>query len=168
MWDESMWDKTVTTSNGTVESAAEIARQYKKLNNEFWGIYETYARNQRLTSQELGVLIMLWRRRRGWTAQVDIQIELAAPKQRVSAIIKKFEKLSYVVLSQSPIDGRNQIIALSEAGKDYARSMVEPVIAMETCAIQSLSSSEATELLDLTGKINAELTLAAKRDERGH
>jgi DNA-binding MarR family transcriptional regulator len=113
-----MTDDRIIRNENTMDpaEAAAFAECYRLLRNEQTAIYELYARAHRLSVQELEVLTALWLRYPGWCTQSDIQLKLFVPKQRVSAIIKKFRRLGFVSLTPSPTDGRNQLVQLSPDG----------------------------------------------------
>ena len=75
---------------------------------------------------------------------------MSATKQTISAIIKKFLKLGYVSLTESEIDRRNKIIRFTDAGAEYAKTVIPPAASAEIDAMSELSEAEIAELTRLT------------------
>ena len=123
--------------------------QYCKLRDVQFAVYELYARKHNLTAKELFVLDILWFTPNG-CLQTEICEQLSATKQTVSAIIKKFLKKGYVVLTESDIDRRNKIVRFTSEGCKYAKQIIPPAANAEIDAMAQLSENDITELIRLT------------------
>lgn len=80
----------------------------------------------------------------------EICERLAATKQTVSAIIKKFLAAGLLTIYTSESDRRNKVIHLSDKGIAYAESIIMPAVEAETDALKELSGKEIMELTRLT------------------
>ena len=131
------------------EEVRAYVNAYCKLRDVQFAAYEMYARRFRLTAKELFVLDLIWFSENG-CFQSDICDRLSATKQTVSAIIKKFQKLDYVTLVESDADRRNKLIQLTEAGREYAKRVIQPAADAEIDAMAELDGEDIKELVRLT------------------
>ena len=131
------------------EDVRAYVNAYCKLRDVQFAAYEMYARRFRLTAKELFVLDLIWFSENG-CFQSDICDRLSATKQTVSAIIKKFQKLDYVTLVESDADRRNKLIQLTEAGREYAKRVIQPAADAEIDAMAELDGEDIKELVRLT------------------
>lgn len=122
---------------------------YCELRDVQFATYELYARKHGLTARELIVLDIIWFAPEG-CHQSYICERLSATKQTISAIVKKFLKLGYFSLSESPTDRRNQIIHLTSEGKRYVKKIIPPAAKAENQAMAELSDDDIAELIRLT------------------
>ena len=131
------------------EEVRAYVNAYCKLRDVQFAAYEMYARRFRLTAKELFVLDLIWFSDNG-CFQSDICDRLSATKQTVSAIVKKFQKLDYVTLVESDADRRNKLIQLTEAGREYAKRVIQPAANAEIDAMAELDGEDIKELVRLT------------------
>lgn len=131
------------------EETRAYVNQYGKLRDIQFAAYELYARTHNLTAKELFVLDILWFAPDG-CLQSEISERLSATRQTISAIIKKFLKKGYVVLSESATDRRNKIVRFTRAGIEYAQNIIPPAAHAEIDAMGTLSSRDMAELVRLT------------------
>ena len=131
------------------EDVRAYVNAYCKLRDVQFAAYEMYARRFRLTAKELFVLDLIWFSENG-CFQSDICDRLSATKQTVSAIVKKFQKLDYVTLVESDADRRNKLIQLTEAGREYAKRVIQPAADAEIDAMSELDGEDIKELVRLT------------------
>ncbi|MCM1168101.1 MAG: MarR family transcriptional regulator [Lachnospiraceae bacterium] len=132
-----------------VKEVNKYANRYGELRDVQFAAYEIYARKHGLTAKELFVLDIIWFER-GGCPQSEICERLSATKQTISAIVKKFLKLGYFSLSESPTDRRNQIIHLTIEGKKYVKKIIPPAAKAENEAMAELSEKDVAELVRLT------------------
>ena len=64
--------------------------------------------------------------------------------------IRSLEKLGYIYLSNGK--GRNMHINLTDAGRDYIKETIYPIITLENEAISSLTEDERRQMLILQSK----------------
>ncbi len=131
------------------ENIRGYVNQYCKLRDIQFSAYELYARKHNLTAKELFVLDLIWFAEDG-CLQSEICERLSATKQTVSAIIKKFLKLGYVSLTEAETDRRNKIIRFTDAGVEYAKSIIPPAANAEVDAMETLAEEDVVELVRLT------------------
>ena len=131
------------------EEVRAYVNAYCKLRDVQFAAYEMYARRFRLTAKELFVLDLIWFSDNG-CFQSDICDRLSATKQTVSAIVKKFQKLDYVTLVESDADRRNKLIQLTEAGREYAKRVIQPAANAEIDAMAELDGEDIKELVRVT------------------
>lgn len=133
------------------ETVRGFVNQYCLLRDVQFAAYELYARRFHLTAKELFVLDIVWFAEDG-CLQSDICERLSATKQTVSAIIKKFWKLGYMSLTESPKDRRNKIVRFTEAGRAYAGKIIPPAANAEIDAMAELdvAGEDIAELVRLT------------------
>ena len=131
------------------ENIRGYVNQYCKLRDIQFSAYELYARKHNLTAKELFVLDLIWFAEDG-CLQSEICERLSATKQTVSAIIKKFLKLGYVSLTEAETDRRNKIIRFTDAGVEYAKSIIPPAVNAEVDAMETLAEEDVAELVRLT------------------
>ena len=133
------------------EEVREYVNQYCVLRDVQFAAYELYARKYGLTAKELFVLDIIWFSEDG-CLQSEISERLSATKQTVSAIVKKFWKLGYLSLTESPADRRNKIVRFTEAGRAYAGKIIPPAAKAEVDAMAELdlAGEDIAELVRLT------------------
>lgn len=131
------------------EKVREFVNRYCRLRDVQFGVYESYARKHGLTAKELFVLDLIWFAPEG-CLQSEICERLSATKQTVSAIIRKFLKQGYVMLTESETDRRNKIIRLTSEGKKYVRKIIQPAAKAEIDAMAELPDKYILELVRIT------------------
>ncbi len=135
------------------EKIRMFVNQYCKLRDVQYAAFEQYARRHGLTAKEIFVLDIIWFSPDG-CLQTEICERLSATKQTISAIVKKFWKMGYIVLIESETDRRNKIIRLTDMGKEYAKTIIPPAAEAETAAMAELSDQEIVDLLRLTARFS--------------
>lgn len=138
------------------EEVREFVNKYCRLRDVQFGAYESYARKHGLTAKELFVLDLIWFAPNG-CLQSEICERLSATKQTISAIIKKFLKLGYVLLTESETDRRNKIIRLTSEGKKYVKKIIPPAAKAEIDAMAELSGKDISELVRITELFSANM-----------
>lgn len=132
-----------------IKEVNKYVNRYGELRDVQFAAYEIYARKHGLTAKELFVLDIIWFEPDG-CPQSYLCERLSATKQTISAIVKKFLKLGYFSLSESPTDRRNQIIRLTSEGKKYVKKIIPPAAKAENEAMAELSEKDVAELVRLT------------------
>ncbi len=138
------------------ERVRNCVNQYCVLRDLQFSVYDTYARKYSLTAKEVFVLDILWFSPEG-CLQSKICERLSSTKQTISAIIKKFRKLGYVSLTESPADRRAKTVRLTEAGAAYAKDIIAPAAEAEIDAMEMLPEEDMTELVRLTTLFSAHM-----------
>lgn len=127
----------------------KYVNQYCKILDMQFAVYELYARKHGLTAKELFVLYIIWFAQDG-CLQSQITEQLSLTKQTTSAIIKKFLTKGYISLTESKADRRNKIIQYTDAGKEYAKQIIQPIADAEIASMSEMSDKDITELVRLT------------------
>ena len=135
------------------EEVRAYVNQYCRLRDLQFAAYEMYARSHGLTAKELFVLDLIWFAPEG-CMQADICERLSSTKQTVSAIIKKFLKKGYVILSESATDRRSKIIHLTDAGREYVEKIIPPAADAEIAAMAEFTGEDIAELVRLTTRFS--------------
>ena len=140
--------------------------QYCRLRDKQYAVYEGYARKHGLTAKELFILDILYFAEGGCT-QAEICARLSAPKQTVSAAMKKFWQCGYVAFEEFPTDRRNKIVRFTAAGREYVRRIIPPAAQAENDAMAALSGEQQAALVALTDVFSEQmrLTFLAIREE---
>lgn len=131
------------------EDVRSYVNQYCLLRDVQFAAYERYARKFGLTAKELFVLDIIWFSGDG-CLQSEISERLSATKQTISAIVKKFWKLGYLSLTESPADRRNRIVQFTKTGRAYAEKIIPPAANAEIDAMAELRSEDIAELVRIT------------------
>ena len=131
------------------EEVRAYVNEYCKLRYIQYAAYELYARKHSLTSKELFVLDIIWFAGDG-CLQSEICERLTATKQTVSAIIKKFWKLGYILLTEAENDRRNKIVRFTDTGREYAKHIIPPAASAEIDAMAELGEEDIAELVRIT------------------
>jgi DNA-binding MarR family transcriptional regulator len=124
---------------------AEYWRLWKRLNIE----YEEYARGVGLTYSSMLTLSILYDQPDG-CMQKTICEESFLPKQTVNQIITSFYRQGLVKLIEVESDRRYKTIRLTDEGLKYANSMIPKIKDAENRAMESLSESQRSALLEST------------------
>ncbi len=131
------------------EKVRSYVNQYCELRDVQYAAYELYARKHNLTAKELFVLDIIWFSPDG-CMQSDICERLSATKQTISAIIRKFLRQGYIMLTESETDRRNKMIRFTDAGLEYAGKIIPPAAEAEIDAMAELAEEDIAQLVHLT------------------
>lgn len=120
-----------------------------KLFKEFNNIYHDAALKLGISNSSLDILYSICELGDG-CLQRDISKSTFIPKQTIHSSIRSLEKLGYIYLSNGK--GRNMHINLTDAGRDYIKETIYPIITLENEAISSLTEDERRQMLILQSK----------------
>ncbi|HEM5996653.1 TPA: MarR family transcriptional regulator [Streptococcus suis] len=121
------------------------------------GLYEGYARRQSLNGKCLSILMWLYYNPGGLTQNL-VSKKTYSSKQVVNATIKKFLEKGFVYLEENPADKRHKKVKLTEAGKQFASQILDPLEEAEKTALSQLSLEDQERLLELTERYSQGLT----------
>lgn len=130
----------------------ELINAYCILRDRQYAVYSRYAKRHNLTTNELFVLDLLWFAPDGCT-QKEICERLSANKQTIAALVGRFAKKGYVVMTEIAEDRRNKLIRLTERGKSYTEKIIPPAADADNLAMAQLGEERAAELVRLTTKL---------------
>lgn len=155
--------------------SVEIRNAVKSYYDVFFGIsmiYEKLAKAHGLTSSALFVLQIIYEQSDACT-QRQICEKLLSPKQTVNAILNVFEKNGYVERKTARDDRRNKSIRLTEAGREYAATIMEDLFYLEEGTFSSMAPAMMHAMVDGERAFLAQFTrmwesLEQKKFRPGH
>lgn len=128
---------------------------YNELYKEQDDLYRAAARGFGLSDCAFWVLYALREAERPMT-QSDVCAAVYQPKQTVHSALKKLMGAGYLQLAEGR-DRRSKYLVLTERGEALVRRTVDPVMAAETAAMDTLTEAERTQFLSLCRRYNAAL-----------
>lgn len=112
---------------------------YARLRDHQFSLYEDYARKRGLQGKSLLILLWIYRHPKGISQQI-ITRHTYSTKQVVNAVIKNFSKKGYIKSTVHPKDRRKKLIMLTEKGRQFAASIIDPMDEAEKKAFSQLSA----------------------------
>lgn len=128
---------------------------YNELYKEQDDLYRAAARGFGLSDCAFWVLYALREAERPMT-QSDVCAAVYQPKQTVHSALKKLMGAGYLQLAEGR-DRRSKYLVLTERGEALVRRTVDPVMAAETAAMDTLTKAERTQFLSLCRRYNTAL-----------
>ena len=128
---------------------------YNELYKEQDDLYRAVARGFGLSDCAFWVLYALREAERPMT-QSDVCAAVYQPKQTVHSALKKLIGEGFLRLTEGR-DRRSKYLVLTERGEALARRTVDPVMAAETAAMDTLTEAERTQFLSLCRRYNTAL-----------
>ncbi len=127
----------------------ENHRMYARLRDHQFSLYEDYARKRGLQGKSLLILLWIYRYPKG-ISQQTITRHTYSTKQVVNAVIKNFSKKGYIKSTVHPKDRRKKLIMLTEKGRQFAASIIDPMDEAEKKAFSQLSAKQQQTLIETT------------------
>ena len=128
---------------------------YNELYKEQDDLYRAVARGVGLSDCAFWVLYALREAERPMT-QSDVCAAVYQPKQTVHSALKKLIGEGCLRLAEGR-DRRSKYLVLTEQGEALVRRTVDPVMAAETAAMDTLTEAERTQFLSLCRRYNTAL-----------
>ena len=128
---------------------------YNELYKEQDDLYRAVARGFGLSDCAFWVLYALREAERPMT-QSDVCAAVYQPKQTVHSALKKLIGEGCLRLAEGR-DRRSKYLVLMEQGEALVRRTVDPVMAAETAAMDTLTEAEWTQFLSLCRRYNTAL-----------
>lgn len=128
---------------------------YNELYKEQDDLYRAVARGFGLSDCAFWVLYALRESGRPMT-QSDVCAAVYQPKQTVHSALKKLIGEGCLRLAEGR-DRRSKYLVLTEQGEALVRRTVDPVMAAETAAMDTLTEAERTQFLSLCRRYNTAL-----------
>lgn len=113
-------------------------------------LYELWAEKNGISYNMLSVVYAL--RLESGITQRSIAMRYGIPKQTVNTAVRELKQKGYVVLEPSKEDKRERLVVLTEAGRNYAQELLEPLKQIEDKVYRIIGAerfSEAVETLEL-------------------
>ncbi len=128
---------------------------YNELYKEQDDLYRAAARGFGLSDCAFWVLYALREAERPMT-QSGVCAAVYQPKQTVHSALKKLIGEGFLRLTEGR-DRRSKYLVLTERGEALVRRTVDPVMAAETAAMDTLTEAERTQFLSLCRRYNTAL-----------
>lgn len=128
---------------------------YNEIYQEQTDLYRAAARQCGLPDCAFWVLYTLREAQRPMT-QSDVCAAVYQPKQTVHSALKKLIGEGCLRLAEGR-DRRSKYLVLTERGETLVRRTVDPVMAAETAAMDTLTEAERTQFLSLCRRYNTAL-----------
>lgn len=128
-------------------------------------VYEGWASKHGLTLYELQIYYEMLKKEEYSVIQKDLCQKLDAPKTSINSIIKKQIKAGRIQMDVNPLNKREKILSFTEEGKQFAETVIEPLLAYE----EEISEQLDTEEIETAVKVQmqlAELLLEKMEKER--
>lgn len=131
-------------------------QQFNRSFDQLMSTNESYARKNGLNGKSLLLLLWLYRIPSGLT-QRFLADRTQSTKQVVHAVVKKWLERGYVSFLENPDDKRHKLVCLTDQGRSYASTVIEPLDAAESRAMASLTPDQQEILASLTAKYSQAL-----------
>ena len=128
---------------------------YNELYKEQDDLYRAAAHGFGLSDCAFWVLYALREAERPMT-QSDVCAAVYQPKQTVHSALKKLIGEGFLRLTEGR-DRRSKYLVLTERGEALARRTVDPVMAAETAAMNTMTETEQAQFLSLCRRYNTAL-----------
>ena len=146
----------------------DLNSMYTRLRDTQFSLYENYARKRGLQSKSLLILLWLYHTP-GGISQHSIAMRTYSTKQVVNATVKSFARKGYIAVTASAEDKRKKLLTLTDTGRDFAASVIEPMDKAEEKALARLTAEQQETLVQTTAlfaeKLTEELMLLANRKD---
>lgn len=131
----------------TIKNQADLlSERFQSIDN----LYDDYAKSVGLTFMSLLILEIIFATPENCTQKLICQ-QTRLPKQSVNTVIKSFLDQGYMDLKEDPSDRRNKKIRLSEAGRTYAKNIIETMWNAEQLAMEKMTLEQRNMLVELIG-----------------
>ncbi len=124
-------------------------QKFWKYWNKLNSIYADYAKNEGQTYMSLLVLNMLNMKSECGCTQKYLMDQTFFPKQTINHIITTYYKQGMVELRENENNRREKIVCLTDAGKEYAGTVLPPLDHALDTAMQQFSEEEQQLLFSL-------------------
>ncbi len=124
------------------EKMNQINHEWRQIERQ----YEQFFKSLGLSTISFSILENLYESEESYTQKLLCE-KYNLPKQTVNLVIKSFWEQGYVTLEESKNDRRNKEITLTEAGKDYAKNIIQKWDDIEAEVFESSSLEEMDAML---------------------
>lgn len=115
-------------------------------------VYECWSSAHGLTLYEMQVYYVIMEKDTPFITQKELCNKLDAPKTSINSIIKKQLKTGYIEMNINPMNKREKIISLTDAGKKYVEELIIPLFKYEEEAVSQFSDSDIENVINIQGK----------------
>ncbi len=141
----------------------QISKRFTRIFDQQVAVYEQYARQHGLQGKGLYILLWIYYNPQGITQKL-ISEKTYSTKQVVNATIRNWVAKGYLTCQENPKDKRHKLLKLTEEGKQYAATILDPLEEMEMQAMGSLTAEEQLVFLQIFDKYSQ--SIAALFSER--
>ncbi len=139
------------------KEAKKNAYLYCKFRDEQFALYDEYAKRNGMMMKTLLVVNVLFYAKDGMTQKEICQRTLQS-KQTVNLIIKNLLAENYVTVTEVPVNKRNKIVEMTDAGRHYCEKVVRHITWAEDTAMSMFTPEEQKLLIDLSRTFTKNLT----------
>jgi DNA-binding MarR family transcriptional regulator len=112
-------------------------------------LYKPLLSELKLTYPQYLVMVLLWEEQ--GIGLKDIAIRLGQDPGSITPLLKRLESVGYVIRSRNPLDERNKIVTLTNAGKELRMEAVR--LSEKIVGFSRLTAEEAQSLMSLLDKL---------------
>jgi DNA-binding MarR family transcriptional regulator len=112
-------------------------------------LYKPLLNELKLTYPQYLVMVLLWEEQ--GIGLKDIAIRLGQDPGSITPLLKRLESVGYVIRSRNPLDERNKIVTLTNAGKELRMEAVR--LSEKIVGFSRLTAEEAQSLMSLLDKL---------------
>lgn len=134
----------------------EYRKQYIYLFDQQQSLYENYARQHGIQGKSQQILMWLYYNPQGITQKKIVEVTYST-KQVVHATIKRMNTLGYIEFREQDGDKRHKLLFLTEKGRTFAASILDPLRETESKAMEALTQEEQALYVSLTKKYTKKL-----------
>lgn len=109
-------------------------------------LYADYAEAHNLSYYELLTLYILNRQER--VTQKDVGIMFCIPKQSVSRVAQGLKSKAFIEFSPSESDRREKDITLTEAGREFVKESIAPLVQIEAEIFDAIGAEKIKQSID--------------------
>lgn len=125
------------------------AKQYARLRDEQFSLFENYARQNGINSKSLLVFMWIYNNPDGLT-QGCIAKHTYSTKQVVQSIITTYLQKGWLYLEQLQTDKRKKLVKMTDLGNKEIAALIEPLNEYEAQAMSVLTAEQQKVLLEAT------------------
>ena len=137
---------------------------YCKFRDEQFALYDEYAKRHGMLMKTLLVVNVLFYAKEGMT-QKEICQRTFHSKQTVNLIMKNLLADGYVTAAEMPVEKRNKIVRMTDAGRAYCEKVVRHITWAEDTAMSLFTPEEQKQLIDLSRTFTKNLTRLVNQEE---
>lgn len=114
-------------------------------------LYHSYASAAGLSDTELWIIYIAWIQKDGFT-QKEICDSWSYSRQTVNTALTQLERRGYIRKLPLPGNRKSKQVLLTEAGRDFSRQVIPPLLDAEARAFAQLNLREREDFIDLMQK----------------
>ncbi len=115
-------------------------------------VYEKWSALHGLTSYEMQIYYEIKKNKEAVITQKDLSHMLDAPKTSINSIIKKQVQAGYIEMTVNPLNKREKVISLTEAGKKFAKELIDPLFRYEEETARQLSEDKMETAIEIQNR----------------